>query len=65
MDRLYEKMQKYMAAHPVYNSAVHVLIGLGVGILITYPFIDHPVRLGGALLALGLAGHIYPFVAKR
>ena len=56
---------KYMVAHPVYNSAVHVLIGMGIGILITYPYIDHPVRIGAILVALGIAGHLYPLFAKK
>lgn len=54
-----------MAEHPVYNSTIHVLIGLGIGILITYPYIVNPVRIGGTLLLLGLLGHLYPLFAKK
>lgn len=54
----------YMKNHPSYNGFVHLFIGLGAGILITYPYIDHPVRLGGALIALGLIGHLYPLFKK-
>ncbi len=57
---------KYMVAHPAYNSAVHVLIGLGVGVLITYPYVgSHPVRVGGLLLALGILGHLYPLFSRK
>jgi hypothetical protein len=59
---MYRKLLKYMAAHPEYNSAVHLVIGIGIGILVTYPLIGaHPVRWGALFLVLGLAGHFYPF----
>lgn len=59
-------MRKYMEANAMYNSLVHFLIGLGVGVLITYPYIGiHPVRVGGLLVAVGLAMHLYPLVAKK
>ncbi len=56
---------KYFAAHPIYNSMVYVAIGAGIGILITYPYINHPVRIGAILVALGIAGHLYPLFAKK
>lgn len=61
---MYKKVANYMRAHPSYNSFVHLSIGLGAGILITYPYIDHPVRLGTTLIALGLIGHLYPLLKK-
>jgi len=63
---MYKKALKYFSLHPYYNSVVHVLIGLGLGILITYPLVgEHPVRWGIALVALGLLGHLYPLMAKK
>lgn len=56
---------KYMAAHTSYNSFVHLLIGLGAGILLTYPYIDHPVRIGTTLVVLGVIGHLYPLVTSK
>lgn len=62
---MYKKIKKYLVAHPMYNSAVHVLAGMGIGILVTYPYIDHPMKVGGLLLALGIAGHLYPLTVKK
>lgn len=63
---MYKRVVKYLSAHPVYNSTVHVLIGAGIGVLVTYPFIgDHPLRWGVGLLALGVAGHLYPLFVKK
>ncbi|MCL5784384.1 MAG: hypothetical protein M1142_03460 [Patescibacteria group bacterium] len=50
----------------MFNSTVHFLIGLGVGILITYPLIGaHPVRWGIIFLAIGILGHLYPLMLKK
>lgn len=50
----------------MYNSLVHVTIGVGIGILITYPFIGaHPLRWGGIILLIGIIGHIYPVFLKK
>lgn len=63
---MYKKLLKYFSQHPVYNSFTHLVIGVGVGILLTYPFVGiHPLRWGLSFLALGLLGHIYPLVAKK
>lgn len=62
MDRIY----KYSRRHPVYNSAVHMLIGVGLGALLTYPiFGSHPVKWGIGLIAVGLLGHLYPLIVKN
>ena len=58
--------EKYFKAHPAFNALTHALGGMGVGILITYPFIgSHPVRWGVILLALSLLGHVYPSLIKK
>lgn len=60
------EMMKYFKAHPTYSSTVHFVIGLGVGILVTYPFIgSHPVRWGLFFLVIGVLAHIYPLFAKK
>lgn len=65
-EKMYKKIMKYMRAHPMYNSTIHVLAGMGIGALITYPYLlPHPVRWGVVLLALGVAGHLYPLVTRR
>lgn len=63
---MYKKIVSYLERHPVYNSSIHVIIGAGIGILITYPFVQtHPVRWGVALLVIGLLGHLYPLFIKK
>ncbi len=57
--------EKYFRQHPMYNSTIHAIGGIGIGILITYPFVGaHPVRWGVALLILSLLGHLYPLTLK-
>lgn len=61
-----KKLSKYFSQHPYYNSATHVLIGIGIGILITYPLVTtHPLRWGLGFLVLGLLGHLYPLIAEK
>lgn len=56
----------YFKTHPVYNSMIHLLIGLGIGALLTYPvFGSHPLRWGLVLVTIGLLGHLYPLVLKN
>lgn len=61
---MYKKVERYLAKHPTYNAAVHILTGMGIGVLVTYPYIDHPVRVGGVLLAVGIIGHLYPLLDR-
>lgn len=45
---MYKKIQKYSL----------ILVGVGVGILITYPLVvTHPVRWGVLFIGLGLLAH--------
>ncbi|MCL4390039.1 MAG: hypothetical protein M1484_01865 [Patescibacteria group bacterium] len=63
---MYKKALKYFSAHPYYNSAVHLLIGIGIGILITYPLVvTHPIRWGLLFLGIGLIAHLYPMWGKK
>lgn len=63
---MYKKLSSYFSKHIIFSSSVHVLIGLGLGILITYPFIgSHPLRWGTAILVIGLLGHLYPLMVKK
>jgi hypothetical protein len=60
-----EKMLKYFKAHPRVNALAHLLVGMGVGVLMTYPLVmNHPLRWGFALVGLGLAVHLYPLLDK-
>ncbi len=61
-----KKALKYLGAHPYYNSLIHILLGAGLGILVTYPLIgEHPVRWAAALVGLGILGHLYPLTLKK
>ena len=57
---LRKRAVSYFKEHVEYNAAVHVLGGIGLGILLASPMaFPHPVRWGVALLGLSLAGHLY------
>lgn len=63
---MYKKMLAYFKVHPTYNSFVHMLIGIGVGALLTYPLFGvHPVRWGVVLIIIGLLAHLYPGLSKK
>lgn len=62
---MFKEINKYFSKHPTYNSAVHVIGGIGIGILIASPFINpHPVRWGVTLLAIAILGHVYTLMGK-
>lgn len=57
------KMFKYFKAHPRVNALAHLLIGVGIGILVTYPMVGvHPLRWGMGVLGVGLLVHLYPLL---
>ena len=63
---MFKKYEGFFKKHSTYNATVHVLIGMGLGVLITYPFAGtHPVRVGVAFLIVGLIGHLYPILGKK
>lgn len=63
---MYKKIENYFKQHPTYNSIVHILAGMGIGVLITYPIVGtHPLRWGLVLLVLGVLGHLYPLYFKK
>lgn len=62
---MYKKIDKYMRAHPWYNASVHAIGGIAVGVLITYPFISNPVKVGVLLLVVATLGHIFPLTVKK
>lgn len=62
----YKKVRTYFTKRVDYNSVVHLVGGVGIGILIASPFaFPHPVRWGVALIALSLLGHLYPLMVKK
>lgn len=66
MYKKYQKMQKYFEKHSSYSAVVHLLIGMGIGIFITYPLVGaHPLRWASGFLAVGILGHLYPLIAEK
>ena len=56
------KAKKYFSKHVWYVGFIHLWIGVGIGILITNPFVgEHPVRWAAAFILTGLAGHLVAF----
>lgn len=62
---VYKKISQYFKAHIVYTSTIHVIAGIGIGMLLTYPLAgNHPVRWGMAFITIGILGHLYPLMKK-
>ena len=63
---MWNKVAKYFSKHVVYSSMVHVIGGVGIGIILARPMAaDHPMRWGLALIAVSLLAHVYPLWMKK
>ncbi|MBI4039735.1 hypothetical protein HY389_00065 [Candidatus Daviesbacteria bacterium] len=61
-----KRINTYFSKHIRYSSAVHLIIGIGIGTLLANPvFNPHPLRWGIALIVVGLVGHLYAGIAKK
>jgi len=66
MYKKYQKIQKYFGKHGHFNAVVHLVVGIGIGIFITYPFVGaHPLRWTIIFLGIGILGHLYPLVGEK
>ena len=64
--KVYKKIMKYFEKYPTYNASVHFIGGVGIGILITYPYIGaHPVKWGLFLVTIAAIGHLLPLWMKK
>jgi hypothetical protein len=61
---MYQKLLKYYSKHPLYAITVNLIIGIGLGVLLSRPLGVHPVRYGVALLVIGGLGKLYALVNK-
>ncbi len=53
-----KKVKKYFSSHPEENALTHMIIGVGLGFLLTYPLAaSHPVRWGVLFLVVGAVMH--------
>jgi len=60
-----KKISRYFSKHVFVNSFVHIVIGAGLGVLLTHGIFDpHPVRFGIIFLVLGVVGYIYAYIGK-
>lgn len=63
--KLYTNAMKYFARFPDQNSFVHLLGGVGVGFLLTYPVAGvHPVRWGLLFLGMAVLGFLWAGTQK-
>ncbi|OGC58286.1 hypothetical protein A3A70_03280 [candidate division WWE3 bacterium RIFCSPLOWO2_01_FULL_42_11] len=61
-----KKIKAYFSKHVEFNSTVHVVGGVGLGILLASPlFWEHPLRWGFAFIGWSLLGHLYALLAKK
>ena len=61
-----KKIYSYFGKHVMYNSMVHVVAGMGIGVLLVSPVFEmHTVRWGIVLLGVGILGHLYPLMTKK
>ncbi|MBI2074699.1 MAG: hypothetical protein HYT83_02555 [Candidatus Levybacteria bacterium] len=61
-----KKIEKYFSKHVYLNSFSHIMIGLGLGALLTNDFLNpHPVRYGLIFFVVGALGHLYAYVSKK
>lgn len=60
MTKYIRHLNKYLAKNPEFNSVIHAVLGIGVGILITYPLAGiHPVRWAAVFIVAALLGHVW------
>lgn len=58
------KYMKFWEQNPNYTALVHVVLGIGLGVLgQTYVVAGYTNMLGWFLVFLGVVGHLYPLVA--
>lgn len=61
----YKNATKYFSKHPIYNSTVHALGGIAIGLMIARPFDGgHPLKLALIFATLAVLGHLIPVVFK-
>lgn len=66
MRKILKENSKYFKTHPVYNAVVHIIGGVGIGILLVYPVVGiHPLRWGASLIVLAILGYLYPLIIEN
>ncbi len=63
---MWKQIMKYFGKHVTYNSVIHAIGGMGVGIILARPMAgDHPIRWGVTLIVISILGHVYPLGLKK
>ncbi len=59
-------VEKYFSKHVMANSAAHLFLGVGLGLLAARPLAaTHPVRWALVFIAVGLGVHIMAMTEKK
>lgn len=60
--KMNKKVVGFFKAHPVYNSFIHLFIGMGAGFMLM-PVVPGDLNMwGAALIVLGIIGHLVVLV---
>lgn len=66
MAKIFQRIENYFKNHTTYTAFVHILVGVGIGILLTHTAFDpHPLRWGLIFLLAGVLGHLYPLLNRK
>lgn len=56
---------RYFVKHPDFNGLTHIILGMGFGILFTYPVAGtHPVRYAVTFMLLAVLAHFWAATHK-
>ena len=60
-----KRSEKFFAKHVLANSAAHLLLGMGIGIIFARPYAGlHPVRWGLVFIVAAVVWHIWAGTRK-
>ena len=58
--KLFKNTMKYFSKYPDQNAFVHILGGIGLGFLLTYPAAGaHPIRWGLIFIGMAVVGYLW------
>ena len=60
----YKQYVDYGRKHIHFTAAVHVAVGLGVGLLLYPSLTENAMTWGWVMVIVAVAGHVWPMMAK-
>ena len=61
-----KRVEKYFSRHVMANSAAHLFLGVGLGLLAARPLAaTHPVRWALVFIAIGIGIHFMAMTEKK